>query len=210
MLAGHREAPAIGRQLCVDSHQLIFSIEHRSSTALVFDLRTSTPAFVLPRTCEGRGGMIGMLNGSCSGILGVPTSSATVAFTWGSDEVVRAWDLRKPSCHAYTFSSGNLEVTNLAWHSPTSSLLAATTNPHAISYGRYTRNYQYGDMIGDEGEEDEGEDVPRNGWPRGAMNEMGFFPRAYNAADDIMHGPYRKILQYAFEDGCETMTGPGN
>jgi hypothetical protein len=48
ILAGHHEAPTIGRQLCAEIHNMVFSIGS-NGTALVFDLRTSTPAFVLPK-----------------------------------------------------------------------------------------------------------------------------------------------------------------
>ena len=42
-------------------------------------------------------------------------------------------------------------------------------------------------------------------WPRGAKHTREFFPYPFNAADS--GDSYRKILQYAFEDGRETMSG---
>jgi len=50
VVAGHREAPTLGRQHCAQVHKLVFSIEAWTSTALTFDLRASTLAFCLPST----------------------------------------------------------------------------------------------------------------------------------------------------------------
>eukprot|EP00961_Rhodomonas_salina_P234321 3166839-Rhodomonas_salina.3 len=48
VLAGHREAPAMFRQYCAESRQLFFTMDARTSLALVFYLRSSAPAFVPP------------------------------------------------------------------------------------------------------------------------------------------------------------------
>ena len=52
----------------------------------------------------------------------------------GGDECIRAWDLRRPASHAYTLSTGNLKVRNLAWHQRTTSLLVTpeSRNPESL------------------------------------------------------------------------------
>jgi len=188
VLPGHAEAPSLSRQLCAESHQLAFSVES-CGTALIFDLRTCAPAIVLTRVFERE-----LLFGGDGGVLGVPTSSGVVAFTFGHDELIRCWDLRKPASHAYTLSTGNLRVTNLGWHAPTASLLAATDNRHAVSHGRYGA-YRYGDRESDS----ESCDEEGNAWPRGAKHSAGFFPERFDASsgfDSMMHR--RDVLLYPF------------
>ena len=127
------------------------------------------------------------------GILGVPTSSGVAVFSYAHDEVIRCWDIRQPACHAYTLSTGNLRATDLAWHAPSNSLLAATSNPHAVSHGKYTSVYQYGDRV-EESTEDE---LAAGQWPRGAQNDANFFPARFNGVPESCGG-YRCVLQYPF------------
>jgi hypothetical protein len=128
-----------------------------------------------------------------------------VAFTWCDDEVVRAWDLRRPASHAYTLSTGNLSVRSLAWHEPTTSLLVAANNDHAVSYGRYGALYQYGEQVGHEGDGDDGP----TGWPSGAKHDRSFFPAAFDMSSDASMGSASSIvLQYPFESGRDTMALP--
>ena len=125
------------------------------------------------------------------GILGVCTSTATVAFTWANDEAVRGWDLRRPASHAYTLSTGNLAVCGLAWHEATSSLLVAANNKHALSYGKYGAVYQYGDRVGHE--YDYQHDY---GWPKGARHHKSYFEERFDLSSDGSC-----VLQYPFDTG---------
>ena len=199
VLTGHQEAPVIDRQLCAASHQLVFSVENRTGCALVFDLRTCSPVFLLPQVFRPPMGMMGMLCGASGGILGVPTPAACVAFTWGDDECIRAWDLRKPSSFAYTLSTGNLNVTSLGWHERTASLFAATRNEHALTYGRNAQ-YQYGERCRFKyGEEEEEE----RGWPKRAQHKQDYFPEKYHVdceggCDMAGDGGNNRALQYTF------------
>jgi hypothetical protein len=201
ILAGHRDSPSLARQRCAESHHLVFSIEG-DGAALVFDLRTNAPAFVIPDTI-GYGDYIRATlfgTGRC-GILGVPTPSATVAYTWGGDEVVRAWDLRRPASHAYTFSTGNNDAIDVDWHAPTSSLLVATRNMHELSHGRYG-SYRYGSYDSDNEDETYAHtngDGARFYWPKKAKHGPDFFPLRYDCTEDT--GGYRKVLQYTFDSG---------
>ena len=135
----------------------------------------------------------------------MPTPAATVAFTWGGDEVVRAWDLRRVACHAYTCSTGNNNATDIDWHAPTASLLVATSNPHAASYGRYGRAYRYGDVASDSEDETQGAGTDSY-WPKGAKHGASFFPLRYDCTQHSMG--YRMVLQYAFENGSTHMLQP--
>jgi len=75
----------MSRQYCAESQRLLFTIDSRSSLAIIFHLRSSMPAFVLPDCgCAFSGGF--SMGGSSAGILGVPTSTGAVAFTWAGDE----------------------------------------------------------------------------------------------------------------------------
>lgn len=176
LLAGHREATALGRQHCASSHDLVFSIELRTTSALVFDLRSASPAFVLP--CCAR--LYAAANDErqlCThqtGILGLPCAGhSCIAFTWAyADQCVRAWDLRRPAYHAYTLSAGNRPVSNLAWHAPSASLFLATT----------THAHPRADQLD---------------WPLDAAHSAEYFSHRM----DLSHLPSRAILRYAFDDG---------
>ena len=88
---------------------------------------------------------------------------------------------------------------DMHWHAPTASLFAVTENPHAVSYGRYTRMYQYGEPI------EEGDTVQDRDWPKGAQRSRDYFAEKFNLADPSnclgMVNEHRFVLQYAFDDG---------
>ena len=135
-------------------------------------------------------------------MIGVPLPGGyPAAFTAGADEVIRCWDLRQPSSHAYTLSTGNQSVRDMHWHAPTASLFAVTENPHAVSYGRYTRMYQYGECINERIEDGPYGDAEKHGdWPKGAQRSRDYFAEKFNLADEPLN-EHRFVLQYAFDDG---------
>ena len=142
-----------------------------------------------------------MLQGASGGILGVPTPAACVAFSWGDDECIRAWDLRKPSSCAYTLSTGNLDVTGLGWHERTGSLFAATRNEHEIRHGSYGWGYQYGEPLR-QGTRRGSRWV--EGWPKQAQHKKEYFPEEYHidcdgGCDAAGDGGNNRMLQYVFE-----------
>ena len=160
-------------------------------------MRTARPAFVLPKCGPVRLNPFAAHDGV---MIGVPLPGGyPAAFTAGADEVIRCWDLRQPSSHAYTLSTGNQSVRDMHWHAPTASLFAVTENPHAVSYGRYTRMYQYGECINERiGDADMPSD---RDWPKGAQRSRDYFAEKFNLADPE-EVQYRFVLQYAFENGA--------
>ena len=193
VLAGHTGAPGLSTQYIRD---LVFSFDPYQAEGLVFDVRAARPAFVLPKCGPVRLNPFAAHDGV---LIGVPLPGGyPAAFTAGADEVIRCWDLRQPSSHAYTLSTGNLAVRDMHWHAPTASLFAVTDNNHAVSYGKYTRMYQYGECINERiGDEDMPSD---RDWPKGAQRSRDYFAEKFNLADpeEIQ---YRFVVQYAFDDG---------
>ena len=191
VLCGHREPPALpARQLC---NNLVFSVEDRTGTALVFDVRSATIAFALPAVA-GQGKGFNPFDGGI-GVLGVPTASASVAFGFGGDECIRAFDLRSPASQCYVVSTGNLMPTALAWHAPSASLLVATRNQHGLTQGRFSA-YRYGDQRADD------DILDGEAWPPRASFPEAFFPARYDASKDAGSGignGQARVLQYAFE-----------
>ena len=135
-----------------------------------------------------------LFDGASCGVLGVPTSSASVAFGFGGDECIRAFDLRAPASHAYIVSTGNLTPTALAWHAPSSSLLAATRNSHGLTQGRYSA-HRYGERVDDDALDGET-------WPPRATFRETFFPARYDVSHDASWTEEARVLQYAFENGA--------
>jgi hypothetical protein len=68
VLAGHREPASLAKQHCVEQN-LVFSIESHVATALVFDLRTCKPAFVIPEVTETK--PINLLSFDGDGAVGI-------------------------------------------------------------------------------------------------------------------------------------------
>ena len=112
--------PKLVRQHCAASQNLVFA--SAPDTALIFDLRTSKPVLTLayhptPVCLEDA-----FRGHNHWGVLGVPTG--TVAFTW-SGQHLRAFDLRRPAAHAYTFDCDGYDLKHLAWHHTSAALIAA-------------------------------------------------------------------------------------
>ena len=142
--------------------------------------------------------------GNGQGVLGVPTSTSPMAFTWGWHcQCIRAWDLRMPVSHVYTMSTGNQKVRDLQWHAASSSLLALTEDPLAVQYGR-CRTYRFGEVI--DSDEDEACTGDSSFWPQTAAYEAHYFPRRYHVDTGFGFSTDR-ILQYAFKDGFEMGRG---
>lgn len=203
--------PRVSAQLCAGSHSLVFSAD-TSHVALVFDLRASRPAIAIPDcvqlpVCPSASlHHVAGLSGP-PGVLGVPTDAATVAFTWHDGaECVRAFDLRQPACHAYTLSTANLSVRDLAWHEPSGSLLVLTENRHSLTHGRAAA-YRYGDRLEDS--EEENLHYAKGPWPPRAQFSPGYFPEPrFDLSHEYVQGDYYPILQYPFLNGRRTMGQP--
>jgi hypothetical protein len=101
---------SVGKQYCVDSHGYLFSMNN--CTGVIFDIRSFRPGIVLHTNDDQ--------------IIGVPTSSTPVAFTYGSNEEINCWDIRMPGSHVYSMSTGNSKVDSIMWHESTSSLIGTT------------------------------------------------------------------------------------
>jgi WD40 repeat protein len=182
LFVGNQGDVSIEKQYCVDSHNLVFSMD--GCTGFGWDVRSFKPSFAL-HTKQGQGQ-----------ILGVPASSP-VAFTFNNgSESVSCWDLRMPASHAYTMATGNTHVTSLLWHEETMSLIASTKSDHTVKCGNFGR-YMYGStLLSSFEEEDEMTGV--SCWPTRAEHEPNYFG---NAPWHIDYSIYRPILQYAFETG---------
>ena len=172
---------SVGKQYCVESHNSIFAMSN--NVGVVFDTRSYLPVIALHHKQQ-----IG------AQILGVPTSSAPVAFTYGNEEDIKCWDLRSPGSHVYTMATGNTIVDYLLWHENTSSLLASTRSNHLISYGRSISGYQYGHTIDSDDEDEVHQD---SYWPKRAMHSPSFFGSRWHC--NCQHSPI--MLQYSFENG---------
>ena len=176
----HQSQVSISKQHCVESHNSIFVMS--DSVGVVYDVRTFKPTVALH-------------TGGCEQILGVPTKSSPVAFTYSSRECIKCWDLRMPGSHVYTMGTGNTMVDYLHWHESTSSLLTSTQSNHVVSYG-HCRGYMYEESIGSEDEED----MMRCGyWPKRAVHDKNYFGSQWHC--DGEDG--RFMLQYPFQNGRE-------
>ena len=126
-------------------------------------------------------------------MIGVPLPGGyPAAFTAGADEVIRCWDLRQPSSHAYTLSTGNQSVRDMHWHAPTASLFAVTDNRMrsrmvVIRGCTSTANVSMngsGDGLRAEKDGD---------WPKGAQRSRDYFAEKFNLADEEIQ--YRFVLR---------------
>jgi len=182
LLCGTLGEVSIGKQYCVQSHNAIFAMS--KSVGVVFDTRTYQPTVVL-HADKRRGEQI----------LGVPSNSSTpVAFTYGSEEDMKCWDLRMPGSHVYTMATGNTIVQHLFWHEDTSSLLASTRSSHVVSYGRCMSGYMYGNDV----ESDKEDEICQEGyWPRRAVHDRFYFGSQWHC--DCQHS--YALLQYPFQNG---------
>jgi hypothetical protein len=105
----------------------------------------------------------------------------------------------------YTLSTGNLGVKGLGWHASSASLLAATSNAHACSYGSW-RQYQYDEPISEEKVEMQ----KQNRWPQKAKREPHFFPAKFDRSiggHHLVGYCQSMVLQYPFENGRPSMAG---
>jgi len=210
ILPGHNSFASLKRQLCAETDKLVFSLELRANQALVFDLRTNAPELCFKDHPFAQKKKIRLPTrkdiqslGNGHGVLGVPTSTTPMAFTWGGHgECVRAWDLRMPASHVYTLSTGNQRVRDLQWHAASASLLVVTENPRAVTRGNY-HMYRFGEVVDD----DSGDDVVGDSyWPSTATFGAHYFPRRYHVETHWGDSTDR-ILQYAFKDGFEMGRG---
>lgn len=167
---------SVGKQYCVESHSSIFAMSN--NVGVVFDTRTYQPSIAL-HVGKQRSNQI----------LGVPTSSNPVAFTYGTNEEIKCWDLRKPGSHVYTMSTGNRTVNFLLWHEDSSSLLASTQSKHIITTHGYYTGYR---LSMDEEEQYESEE-----WPPGAIHDPSYFGSPWNVD---CHYSF-VLLQYSFQNG---------
>ena len=210
ILPGHNSFASLKRQLCAETDNLVFSCEDRSHKALVFDLRTNAPELSLglfPSITEiQRMPTVADLRslGNGQGVLGVPTSTSPMAFTWGGHcQCIRAWDLRMPVSHVYTMSTGNQKVRDLQWHAASASLLAVTEDPLAVQYGSVAKYRGFEQIDYSDEDEYQGGD---SFWPQTAAFEGHYFPRRYHVDTGFGFSTDR-ILQYAFKDGFEMGRG---
>ena len=170
----------ITKQYCYHSNSLIFCMDE--NTGLGWDTRTFKPVFAL-HTDQPH-----------NGLLGVPSNSP-VAFTYGGgSECISCWDLRMPSSHAYTMSTGNTDVLSLHWHGSSTSIVASTKSSHVIEHGRYA-GYMYEERL----TEEEEEAARSYDWyPPGARHEAGYFgPEKWHVGSEH----YPQILVYPFGNG---------
>jgi hypothetical protein len=185
LFCGNQSDVSIEKQYCVDTHNLVFSAD--GNLGLVWDIRTYRPSFTLHTDGHGQGQ-----------ILGVPTGCATVAFTFSNiDESIACWDLRMPACQTYTMATGNTVIDSLLWHERTASLLASTHSKHFITYGKYASQYMYGELV-----EDDVECINEpDWWPKKSAYEESYFSERWHC--DCRESP--RVLQYAFQNGIETL-----
>jgi len=188
LFAGTLGEVSIGKQYCVETHNSIFAMSN--NVGVVFDTRTYQPTIALHH--EKRSG---------EQILGVPTTSTPVAFTYGSEEDIKCWDLRNPGSHVYTMATGNTIIDHLLWHEDTSSLLASTHSKHLIQHGRVS-GYMYGETLTMDDEEEVYHD---SYWPKRAFHSPSFFPSRWHC--DCQNSPV--LLQYPFKNGRSMHKQPG-
>ena len=174
LLLGSTGEISVGKQYCVESHNSFFSMS--GGAGVMFDMRTFRPSIAL-HSCDEQ-------------ILGIPTNSAPVAFTYGSQEHIKCWDIRMPGSHVYTMATGNTEVDTLLWHQGTASLIASTRSKHHLTHGRYS-SYMYGQQV------DLFKDEDAFDWPSGAVHDRKYFGHEWHSDCAYSY----KMLQYTFENG---------
>jgi len=186
LFGGSQGGVTLGRQYCIESHGLLFAMDD-AGTGHAWDVRACRPAFAV-HTGRRYDGVAG------GKILGVPSrGGGPVAFTYGAkSECVACWDLRMPASHAYTMSTGNMDVMSLFWHAPSSTVLAATTSDHIAQRGRHS-SYLYGEQLTREEEEE----MDSFDWyPRGSRHEQSYF-----GSDSWHCRSSARLFLYSFENG---------
>ena len=113
--------------------------------------------------------------------------------TGGSDEAITIWDLRYVmngnSGALYELSTGNCNVTELAWHKSSQTIFAITECEYVDRLGY--KYYGHDQMCRDEGDSDSNDDDSGNGdggsWPKGAVHPKGFFKNNYDAGHNSLY-----------------------
>ncbi|KZO99499.1 hypothetical protein CALVIDRAFT_553381 [Calocera viscosa TUFC12733] len=143
----------------------------RDGVVRLYDVRQPTPSFAAYTTDET---VLGAALASCDG--------QPLLFVGGTKtELVTCWDVRsrKP---LYELSTGNNQVTGLAWNSSAQCLYAATSCPHVDAQGnpietRKLRNVQ---------------NAGARKWPKKAFHNEKFFGAPYDASG-------HRLYRYAFK-----------
>ena len=126
-LLGHSAPASLSSQAHCAPHTLCSFCVHDGSVN-VWDAREGRPTHTV-YTSDDR-----VLHAA----LAVEVGGAPFLFTGGSDEAVKAWDLRRGGRPLYELTTGNTTVLSLDWHTPSASLLVATQCSYALerAFGR--------------------------------------------------------------------------
>ncbi|KAF8175065.1 hypothetical protein K438DRAFT_1939775 [Mycena galopus ATCC 62051] len=143
---------------------------------------------------------------SCAAALLVHPDGVPMIFMGAEeDEVIRVWDARAQKL-LYELSTGNNQVTGLAWDSERSVLYASTQCDYMDRNG-YTMDYRRAkiprarDKRDDEGDDDEDDnDYPRC-WPKKAAHGEEYFGHILDAGE-------HRIFRYAFKEQPDPMILP--
>ena len=126
-LLGHSTPASLSSQAHAPANSLA-SFSVRDGVVNVWDVRNGRPSHTIT-TSDDRVLHTALL---------VEAGGVPFLFTGGSDEAIKAWDLRRGGRPLYELTSGNTTVCALEWHAPSASLLAATQSSYLTerAFGR--------------------------------------------------------------------------
>ncbi|KAJ7479389.1 hypothetical protein B0H11DRAFT_2423573 [Mycena galericulata] len=181
----------------------VFLIAGNDGYARLYDVRRPLPVLTL---CSNTG------EDSCGGALLIHPDGVPGIFTAASrDEVIRFWDVRGKRM-VYELSTGNTQVTGMAWHEAHCALYVSTTCEYMDQYGR-SRGYRHAkvprtartlDLEGEDSDEDyDSDDDDDDGpcWPKNAAHAEDYFGHLFDAGD-------HRIFRYAFKEGPDISVLP--
>ncbi|KAJ7438782.1 hypothetical protein B0H11DRAFT_1829022 [Mycena galericulata] len=182
----------------------VFLTAGNDGYARLYDVRRPLPVLTL---CSSTG------EDSCGGALLIHPDGVPGIFTAASrDEVIRFWDVRGKRM-VYELSTGNTQVTGMAWHEAHCALYVSTTCEYMDQYGR-SRGYRHAkvprtartlDLEGEDSDEDydsdDDDDDDGPCWPKNAAHAEDYFGHLFDAGD-------HRIFRYAFKEAPDISVLP--
>ncbi|KZT53574.1 hypothetical protein CALCODRAFT_48994 [Calocera cornea HHB12733] len=172
---GHGETITSVSSSPEDPH--VFVTTAKDGVVRMYDVRQPTPTFAAYTTDET--------------VLGAAVAYYDILFVGGTKtELITCWDVQatKP---LYELSTGNNQITGLAWNSSTQSLYAATSCPHVDSEGNPIEMRK---LRG-------GQNTRARKWPKKAFHNEMFFGVPYDAGG-------HRLYRYAFKPNATASTIP--
>ncbi|KAF6253262.1 hypothetical protein COO60DRAFT_434032 [Scenedesmus sp. NREL 46B-D3] len=165
----------------------VFATASRSGDVKIWDVRSRGGAAAVTLGSASDRGMLAVAlvagSSSSSGSGSSRLGAGLCCFAGGLSQSVWAWDVRGGQGQAlYELSTGNLDVSALAWHEPSSSLIASCDSSYEDRMGGcYREDFERvggGSGGGDDEDEDDDEsfDEDERWWPNKATHGAKDFP----------------------------------